>query len=204
MIKCQRFQALVLLVLLCLSSILHAQPNWQEKKSANGITVFQSESDSKFKTVKVHAVLVGSKAKLVEILQAVDRNTEWVYATKRSYLVEKITDSNLVYYAETALPWPLKNRDQPIHMIIHPETSDSILNITTIGEPARIPENSNLVRIKKFSGIWKVKTIDSARIDIDYILNVDPSGSVPAWIVNIFVSKGPFETFSMLALKLKE
>jgi hypothetical protein len=186
------------------SNPLCAQQHWEQKRSGNGITVFQADSDSKFKTVKVQALLTGSKTKLVKILQAVDRNTEWVYATKRSHLVEKISDSNLIYYAETALPWPMKNRDQPIHLVIHPETGDSILTITTIGEPDRLPINTNLVRIQKFSGTWKVKTVSPTQISIDYLLNVDPSGSVPAWLVNIFVSKGPFETFSKLAEKLKE
>jgi len=195
---------LLLSIAVCYSIKVKAQDGWQLKKSGNGISVYQKDSDSKFKTVKVHAVLTGNKAKLVRILQAVERNTEWVYATKQSYLVEKFTDSNLIYYAETALPWPMKNRDQPIHLVIYPETADSILTITTIGEPDRLPNNSGQVRIRKFSGIWKVKTLSAQQIEIDYILNVDPSGSVPPWLVNMFVSKGPYETFSKLAGKLKE
>jgi hypothetical protein len=200
-----KFSALVLHALLyCYPLALHSQDRWELKKSANGISVYQKDSESKFKTVKVHAVLNGNKAKLVKILQAVERNPDWVYATKRSYLIEKITDSNLIYYAETALPWPMKNRDQPIHMIIYPESADSILTITTIGEPDRLPENRGQVRIRTFSATWKVKSRNPDQIEIDYILNVDPSGSVPAWLVNMFVSKGPYETFSKLAVILTE
>jgi len=201
-----KFSALVLLSTIphCYPIAVYSQDRWELKKSGNGISVYQKDSESKFKTVKVHAVLNGNKAKLVKILQAVERNPDWVYATKRSYLVEKFTDSNLIYYAETALPWPMKNRDQPIHMIIYPESADSILTITTIGEPGRLPENRSQVRIQTFSGTWKVKTLNPGQIEIDYILNVDPSGSVPAWLVNMFVTKGPYETFSKLAVKLKE
>ena len=191
-------------ILYCYPLAVFSQGQWELKRSGNGISVYQKDSDSKFKTVKVHAILKGNKAKLVKILQAVEGNTDWVYATKRAYLVEKFTDSNLIYYAETALPWPMKNRDQPIHMTIYPESADSILTITTIGEPARLPENRSLVRIRSFSGTWKVKTVNPDQIEIDYILNVDPSGSVPAWLVNMFVSKGPYETFSKLAAKLKQ
>jgi hypothetical protein len=205
MYKFIKFSALVLQALLWFYPIAsYCQDPWKLNKSGNGISVYQKDSDSKFKTVKVHAVLSGNKGKLVRILQAVERNPDWVYATKRSYLVEKFTDSNLIYYAETALPWPMKNRDQPIHMIIYPESADSILTVTTIGEPGRLPENRSLVRIKTFSGIWKVKTLNAGQIEIDYILKVDPSGSVPAWLVNMFVSKGPYETFSKLAVLLTE
>jgi hypothetical protein len=181
-----------------------AQVNWVQKKSGHGITVYEAPTEGKFKTVKVHAVLDGTMQKLVRILQSVDQNSDWVYATKRSYLIEKSSDSNLIYYAETALPWPLRNRDQPIHMVIHPITPDSILTVTTIGIPDRIPVTDGLVRIRKFSGTWKVKTLNPTQIQIDYILNVDPNGSVPAWLVNMFVSKGPYETFSSLAEKLMQ
>ena len=98
----------------------------------------------------------------------------------------------------------MKNRDQPIHMIIYPQSGDSILTITTIGEPDRLPDNRSQVRIRTFSGTWKVKSLNPDQIEIDYILNVDPGGSVPPWLVNMFVSKGPYETFSKLAVKLKE
>jgi|SRR6478609_5154675 len=208
MTSSSKFPVFIVLAILqyCFPFPLQSQNQWEEKKSGHGITVYESDSDasSKYKTVRVHAVLIGTKEKLVKLLQAVERNTEWVYATKRSSLVEKISDSNLIYYSETALPWPMKNRDQAIHLIIHPETTDSILNISTIGEPDRLPAKNGLVRVLKFSGLWKVRTISPTQIDIDYILNVDPSGSVPSWIVNMFVSKGPFETFTSLADKLKE
>jgi hypothetical protein len=41
-------------------------------------------------------------------------------------------------------------------------------------------------------------------IHINYEVEVDPGGSIPGWIANMFVDKGPFETFSNLAKKLKE
>jgi len=189
-------------ILTMLPLVSVAQEEWIQKKSENGITVYESSASGKFKTVKVHAVLHGTIEKLVRILQAVDKNKDWVYATKRSYLVDKTSDSNLVYYAETSLPWPMKNRDQPIHMIIR--SIDSTLTVTTTGVPDRLPINDGLIRIRKFSGIWKVIPLSATQLQIDYLLSVDPNGSLPPWLVNLFVSKGPFETFLRLAEKLAQ
>ena len=81
-----KFSSFVLLLSLvvCYPFNVKAQDGWELKKSGNGISVYQKDSDSKFNIVKVHAVLTGNKAKLVRILQAVERNTEWVYATNRT------------------------------------------------------------------------------------------------------------------------
>jgi len=196
------FLIVLAVILLMLPLIGFGQEKWIQKRSEHGITVYESSASGKFKTVKVHAVLHGTIEKLVSILQAVDKNKDWVYATKRSYLVDKTSDSNLVYYAETSLPWPMKNRDQPIHMMIR--SIDSTLTVTTTGVPDRLPINEGLVRIRKFSGIWKVIPLNRSQLQIDYLLSVDPNGSLPPWLVNLFVSKGPFETFLRLAEKLAE
>jgi hypothetical protein len=48
-----------------------------------------------------------------------------------------------------------------------------------------------------------VKYDGKGRLFIVYFLEMDPGGSVPAWITNMFVAKGPYETFSNLAEVLK-
>jgi hypothetical protein len=41
-------------------------------------------------------------------------------------------------------------------------------------------------------------------INIIYTIELDPGGSVPAWIANMFADKGPYESFSNLADLLKK
>ena len=40
-------------------------------------------------------------------------------------------------------------------------------------------------------------------ISIVYIFEVEPGGSLPAWVVNMFADKGPYETFKKLSDMLK-
>jgi hypothetical protein len=37
-------------------------------------------------------------------------------------------------------------------------------------------------------------------VNVEYTLFADPGGSVPAWLINLFITKGPMESFK----KLKE
>ena len=137
------------------------------------------------------------------ILLDIDHHTKWVYATKKSWLINKFDNNNVLYYAETALPWPMNNRDMAIRMKIFHDTVDKVLTVTTRGEPDAIPEKKGIVRIRRFKANWKVKPADNGKISILYNLDVDPGGSTPAWLVNMFVNKGPYETFNNLAGQLK-
>jgi hypothetical protein len=43
----------------------------------------------------------------------------------------------------------------------------------------------------------------SKTISIVYTFEVDPGGSLPAWLVNSFADKAPYESFKKLSEKLR-
>jgi hypothetical protein len=43
----------------------------------------------------------------------------------------------------------------------------------------------------------------STSINIVYTFDADPGGSLPAWLVNMFADKGPYESFKKLSVLLK-
>ena len=148
--------------------------------------------------------MTGTCDKLSGILMGVDKNIKWVYHTKTLRLIKRFSSNELIYYAETSLPWPMRNRDQAIRINLYPDSINHSLKIITTGEPKAIPETKGIVRVAYFLGIWQVKEISNGKISIEYYLNVDPGGSIPAWISNMFVAKGPYETFVNLSELLKK
>ncbi|MGZ4049885.1 MAG: START domain-containing protein [Bacteroidia bacterium] len=181
-----------------------AQQDWELSKDKNDIKVYTRKTDSSdFKSVKVEAVFTGTCEKLAGILMGVDKNIKWVYNTKSLHLIQRFNANELIYYAETSLPWPMRNRDQAIRINLFPDSINHALKITTVGEPKAIPVTKGIVRVPYFLGVWQVKEIANKKISIEYYLNVDPGGSIPAWISNMFVAKGPYETFVNLSKLLK-
>ena len=182
-----------------------AQQGWELSKDKNDIKVYTRKTDSSdFKSVKVEAVFTGSCEKLAGILMGVDKNIKWVYNTKSLHLIQRFNANELIYYAETSLPWPMRNRDQAIRINLFPDSINHALKITTVGEPKAIPVTKGIVRVPYFLGVWQVKEIANKKISIEYYLNVDPGGSIPAWISNMFVAKGPYETFINLSKLLQQ
>ena len=183
---------------------LFGQTEWELSKEGNGIKVYTGTmNNSNFKSVKVECTLEGTIDKLVTVLKNVDGNNHWVYNTKQTHMVKNISDREFIYYAETSLPWPLRNRDMVINMLFDKNNTSSTLTVKQTGMKDEAPRQDGKVRVPYFNGLWEVNSVDEKHITIHYQLSVDPGGSVPSWAYNMFVSKGPYKTFSNLAELLK-
>lgn len=184
---------------------LYAQNDWELSRDENQIKVYtRKDKNSKFKSVKVECNVAGTIEKLVTILKNVDGNLRWVYNTKHTQSVRTISLNEFIYYAETSLPWPLRNRDVVIDMLFNRDSSGKMLTVKATGMQGEVGEKDGIVRIPYFNGLWEVSAADDGHIIIHYVLAVDPGGSVPAWAYNMFVTKGPYNTFKNLSELLQK
>ncbi len=187
--------ALFLLIpLFCFS-----QTKWELKKNEDGIAVYTSDKNkADFKEIRVVCEINTSAAKLVKLMKNVNHHADWVYKTKTSYLVSRKNKDTLCYYSETILPWPVSNRDLVIRLTFDDDTLNKIVKIKAQGVSNILPVKSGVVRVPYSLGLWKVTTMNSNRIKIDYTYSVDPGGALPVWLVNLMSTAGPFNTFKQL------
>jgi hypothetical protein len=194
----------ILIISLCAKAQEPSSLTWHLVKDKDGVKVYTATAASgSLKYIKVDATLTGSIKKFISVFKDVPRQTSWVYKTKRSYIIRENADDDLLYYNETALPWPMSDRDVAIHMKFKQDTLHHVLFITSEGVPTAIPVHNNIVRVPLFQGNWTVHDIGYDKIQVRYFLNIDPGGSIPAWIINLFITKGPYETIMGLADQLK-
>ena len=191
-------------MLLFIANAGTAQGDWELSKDKNGIKVYTStDATSKFKMLKVEAVMHGTLQKLTTILQEVGNTKSWVYSTKESYVIKRFNANEILYYSQTALPWPVNDRDVAILMKITGDYKNNTLKVVAANAPNAIAEKKGIVRIPYFNATWDVKYDGANKLSIIYFLKMDPGGSVSPSVTNLFISKGPFETFTNLAELLK-
>jgi hypothetical protein len=192
---------------LCASfaSNIEGQYNWKLSKEKDGIKVYQSEvQHSNYKAIKVECTLEGNYDKLIAILNNVDGQKDWVYHNKISYIVKQVNPYEFFYYTEASLPWPMSNRDAVVHLKIDRDSLNRFLKITSNSVPDYISEKSGKVRVTSSTIRWDVTMPTTKTINISYIFEAEPGGSIPAWVANAFVDKGPYETFKKLGEILKQ
>ena len=182
-----------------------AQYDWKPEKSKDGIDVFLSEvKGSSFKAVKVECTLNGTYAKLISLLTNIDGFQKWIYHNKQSSMLKKNGPLDYIYYSETRMPVPFANRDVIIRMQLKTDSLPRFLTINGMHQKDFLPELPGRTRIPHYKASWKVTMPTPGTIRIFYILEVDPGGSLPAWLANSFMEKGPLETFQNLAKELQK
>ena len=183
---------------------LSGQSEWKLIKEDTGIKVFsKTVPDSKIKAIKAELILKASASQLVALLLDVNTATEWVFHTKSCVLIRKISDSELYYYSEVSLPWPLENRDFVAHIKVFQDPKTKVVTVDAPAVPGWMAAKNGIVRISHSVGLWIITPIDKERIKLEYSLQVDPGGVIPAWVVNTFAAQGPIESFKKMQVQLK-
>jgi START domain len=183
-----------------LSFSVDAQTEWNLKKEKDGIAVYTAKlEDSKFKSIRVVCEFQASLSQLVAILMQPNLQPEWVLATKQASLVKQISSARLYYYAEASLPWPMSNRDMVIDLSMsqNPITKLLTIHANTIDNILPLKEGKQRVPISQAT--WLVKPLPDNKISIDYQIKIDPGGGIPPWMVNLFITKAPLESFKNLS-----
>ena len=193
-------------ILLFVKGNLVAQNNeWCLKQDREGIKVYTKNLvNSPFKSVKAVCTIDASLSSLTAVLMDINSTTDWVYSTKSCTLLKQSSPSELFYYSEVSIPWPVSNRDFIVRLAVYQDSKTKAVTVLGENKPKYLPENKNIVRIPKSYSKWLITPLSNKHVQIEYVLEVDPGGNVPAWLINMFATKGPFETFQKLRNQVKK
>lgn len=182
-----------------------SQKPWKLISEKDGIYVYtQQLEDSKFKAVRAVCTVDCPVGRLAYVLMDVSNTKDWVYATKVCKLLKKMSPTDIFYYSEVELPWPVSNRDFIIRITLTQDPKTKIARIVAENHPDYVPEKKNVVRIPKSAGNWILTPLADGRTKVEYVIHVDPGGSVPAWAVNMLADVGPYSSFRKLRQEVKK
>jgi hypothetical protein len=196
---------IVITLVFCFFINGYGQEDWELKTEKEGIKVYtKTFPDSKYKAIRVDLDLQANLSQIVALLMDVNAGADWVYATKTSVLLKQISPSEVVYYSEVKLPWPVSNRDFIAQLKATQDAKTKVVTIDGPVVPDYVPVKEGIVRVTKSVGKWVITPLGPHHIKIMYTLRLDPGGDLPAWLFNLFVTKGPTESFKNLQAELKK
>ena len=195
----------LLLGILFFDTVCAQNNNWTLEKEKDGIRISSRPAEgSSFKDIRVEVDVPGNIDQLANILLDIPGYTKWAYATKKSVLIKDLGPDKMIYYSEVEVPWPATNRFYYAQLELKRNTADHSMLLVSANLPDYMPVPKDLVKVPYSRGEWKITTISKKTIHIDYILQLNPGGSLPAWVLNLFSTKGPMETFENVKRKMTE
>jgi hypothetical protein len=200
------FKSLVILIALNCFVFGGPEPSvWKLSTEKEGIKIYtRNIPNSKFKALKADAVMEGKLSQFVAVILDIKGSEKWVYHAKNVKLLKQVSPSELFYYSEVIVPWPFQNRDYIAHIIISQNPKTKVVTIDAPCLADMVPEKDGIVRIRHSVGKWTISPIDNNHLRVEYEIELDPAGVVPAWLINLFATRGPLETFERLKPELSK
>ncbi len=182
----------------------HSQNEWTLKKEKDGICVYnRGDEHSKFDELRVDVVLNARLSDLAALLLDIEDYRQWSFNTKSTQVLRQVSPSELFFYSQINSPWPASDRDLVLHMAITQDQDARTMIVRTESVSGIVPVKAGMVRVPLSNETWTVTPVDKNRIRVEYLLTIDPGGSVPPWLINTFSVKGPYETFKNLKERLR-
>jgi len=200
-IKKTIFLTLIFALFISFSQKTSTKSEWELKKFENGISVYTRATESSaYKELKVVFQIKTSLSSVIAILNDVDAYPQWVYRCGTSKVLKKDSDEHLIRYQTIVAPWPVDNRDVVVEVNTYQDAKTKIVYQKVNGLPDYFAAKKDHVRIREFRAVWTVKPLKNGIVEVEYELLVNPAGAIPAWVVNMAMTDGPYET----SLKMKE
>ncbi len=175
------------------------QKDCELRKSAEGIEVYTCKmADSKINSIQSTFSVSSSFGALSEALFDLKNFHKWQYKIVKTELLRSISKNEFIYRAELQTPWPVSNRDLILHVKMVPTSNSNEYHFSAIGKPDFIPPREGFVRVPVSEAHWYIKVIGKTNIQIKHSILIDPGGSIPAWLMNLSLAEGPYETFKNL------
>lgn len=195
---------MVVFILLSYHATAQTGESWTLKSSSEGVNIYTRDiADSKIKALKVECEFEATLSQLVAVLLDVKESEKWLYHTSSIYIVKQVSPSEFYYYSKVELPWPLTNRDFIAHLKVSQNASTRVVTIEAPCVQDMVPVDPKSVRISNSNGRWIISPAGN-KIKVVYTLHADPGGSIPAWLINLFVTQGPSQSFKKLKVHLQK
>lgn len=186
------------LIIVSLAFLLVATPDltdWELVKKDEDMEVYLRKPEGqKYEDVRIITVADASVKEILAALEDIPYYSEWGYATKTSEFVRKISKSEFDYYIGISMPFPVKDRDVIIHYKREKDPHTGYTNIQLSSNPDLRKERDGHIRVRQFECSYILKPLKNGSVEIEYTVSADPGGNLPAWVVNLFTTKGPIHT----------
>lgn len=180
----------------------HAR-SWQLAKEDQGIKVSLAPMPgSDYKEYKVEFTIAATLTELVAINIDVPGTSGWMDGVESSTKVSG-NDQRYITHTITKVPWPAKDRDAVAETWVeqNPDTLETFVRFRSAD--GVVPVSKKYERVRSIRGFWQFTPKGDGSVAVVYQNHVEPGGSIPGWLSNMFVIDVPMASVKGMFKALK-
>ena len=175
---------------------------WELKKEGDSIKVYtRVVPNSPIKEFKASGTMKAKPEAIYAVLRDVPSYPKWIEDVKHAIKISEY-DSGMTFYYQLALPWPLNDRDMALEMKI--TSSENTILFALESNPELVAVDEDFIRMVTVTGEWSIQQLDDEFCLVEHRFLADPEGSLPSWVVNMFIVDGPYQTMANLSEYLQK
>jgi hypothetical protein len=184
----------VALSLLVASVAAAREEAWEQVRSEAGIVSWKREGEP-LPTYRARTTIDASVWDALAVLDDVDRACEWTSHCAEMRRLKTLSAREVLVYARMDAPWPVRDRDVAVHVAVeYGGIGELIVKIHQVDAIAP----SSAVRMPTFVAHYRFQTRSDRRTDVEYQLEFDPGGALPAWLKLLVVKNLAHDTLDDL------
>lgn len=190
-------QILSTLLLLSLTWGVSAPAEWTLAKEKNGVKVYtRIKEGQKLKELKAVATYNCTKDNLYKTFIDIQNMYQWYDMVEKVELLKQISPTEGVYKIFFDFPSLAGDRYSTIKASIKKEVNGD-LKVETKFYPIDHKPEADYVYVKNIESAWRISGKDG-QLAVEHTAFMDPSGSIPNWIINATLTDGPIKTLTNL------
>lgn len=179
--------------------------DWEVIAERDGVVVSRRPVAGRaFPQLRAVGEVPGTPYEILAVLLDVPAHAKWLPDCIESRTIRRLDAWRYIIYTRTDAPWPVSDREAVIeNEVIFLEPP---LKLKVSFEALAAPEVAHArgtVRMKTVNGYYLIEAIDDSRSLVQYELDADPAGTLPAWLVTYQSTRNPLQTLFGLRKRLK-
>ena len=193
---------ILFITLAFISFISFGQEKWELEKDSKGIKVYtRPVKGSDVKEFKAYTYINATPDKLLKVINDANGFKDWIDKVDYSKSLSHPNNNTFIVYIQLGMPIGVTDRDMVLKNVVKKLKGGGYkIEVTSVYD--KYPEQEDFVRIKKAYGYWLLIP-EKGKTKIVYQFYSDPAGSLPTWIVNMFLVDGPYNTLKALREKFE-
>jgi ribosome-associated toxin RatA of RatAB toxin-antitoxin module len=186
-----------------ISLSVYGQKECMLRKEKDSIKVYTCDNDnSRFKTIRATVLMNATLSQVTSIIMDVEKYGAWQFNTISAKMLSKPNEEDVTFYSEVDAPWPIANRDLIIRIQLSQNKQTKVVTLNCNSLPKYLPEKKPIVRVPFSKALWTLTPVSAKQVKVDYSIEINPGGAVPAWMVNMVCAQAPYESFRNFKARL--